>query len=107
MKNFTLRISSDLDQLLEMYMKKNNISSKNLAINNMIEYYLKNNDRIISFKELDKKMERLLKLESLNNNLLEQLFSNHGFAMNLDKKEDAMLKETYDNIRKKLVIFMD
>ena len=62
---------------------------------------------MISYREIDKKLERVLKLQSLNNNVLEQLFSNHGFSMNLNKKEDLMLKELYEDIRKKYIVFMD
>lgn len=43
---------------------------------------------MISYREIDNKLERGLNLQSLNNNILEQLFSNHGFSMNSNKKED-------------------
>ena len=107
MKKFTLRIDDELNKLLEIYVLKKKLSSKNEAIIKVLEMVLKNGDTIINYKELDRKMERILKLQSLNNNLLEQLFSNHGFSMNLNKKEDMMLKELYDDIRKQYVIFMD
>lgn len=107
MKTFTIRLDDELDSSLEQYIKKNKLSSKNIAIKKMIEYFIRNNEFIASYKELDRKLERLLKLESLNNSLLEQLFANHGFTMNLDKKTDKILKEAYENIRKKYYIFMD
>lgn len=107
MKRFTLRIPDELDKMIEIYMSKNKIISKNEAIVNIIEMLLKDGANIISLKEVDKKMERILKLESLNNSLIEQLFCNHGFPMNLNKKEDLMLKELYESIRKKYIMFVD
>lgn len=107
MKNFTMRISDELDKLLKIYASKNKLSSRSEAIINILEMVLKNGDSMISYREIDKKLERVLKLQSLNNNVLEQLFSNHGFSMNLNKKEDLMLKELYEDIRKKYIVFMD
>ena len=107
MKNFTMRISDELDKLLKIYASKNKLSSRSEAIINILEMVLKNGDSMISYREIDKKLERVLKLQSLNNNVLEQLFSNHGFSMNLNKKEDLMLKELYEEIRKKYIVFMD
>lgn len=107
MKNFTMRISDELDKLLKIYASKNKLSSRSEAIINILEMVLKNGDSMISYREIDKKLERVLKLQSLNNNVLEQLFSNHGFSINLNKKEDLMLKELYEDIRKKYIVFMD
>ena len=107
MKRLTLRISDELDKLLDIYISKHKLSSKNEAIASVLEVVLKNNDTITHYKDLDKKMERILKLESLNHNLIEQLFANHGFPMNLNKKEDLMLEELYKDLKKNYVIFMD
>lgn len=107
MKKFTVRLDDELDSSLEKYIKKNRISSKNEAIKGMIKYFIDSKETMSFHKELNNKLERLLKLESMNNHLLEQLFANHGFTMNFDKKEDQLLKETYENIRKKYIIFMD
>lgn len=107
MKRLTLRISDELDKLLDIYISKHKLSSKNEAIASVLEVVLKNNDTITHYKDLDKKMERILKLESLNHNLIEQLFANHGFPMNLNKKEDLMLEELYKDLKRNYVIFMD
>lgn len=88
-------------------MSKNKLNSRNEVINNILKTVLKNSDAITNYNALDKKLERILKMESLNNNLLEQLFCNHGFAMNMNKKEDLMLKELYEDLRKKYIVFMD
>lgn len=107
MKEFLVRMDSGTDRLLEMYMKKNKIKSKNKIINDIINYFLKNSDSFNSIKEIDRKLEQLLKLSSLNNNLIEQLFANHEFPINNDRKEDEMLKEFYENLKKKNYLFMD
>ena len=41
MKRFTLRIPDELDKMIEIYMAKNKIISKNEAIVNIIEILLK------------------------------------------------------------------
>ena len=74
MKEFLLRIDENTNRLLDVYMRKNNIKSKNKIINNIIDFYLKNTDSFCSNNDIDRKLERLLKLSSLNNNLIEQLF---------------------------------
>ena len=107
MKEFLVRMDSGTDRLLEMYMKKNKIKSKNKIINDIINYFLKNSDSFNSIKEIDRKLERLLRLSSLNTNLIEQLFTNHEFPINNDRKEDEMLKEFYENLKKKNYLFMD
>ena len=107
MKVFTVRLDDELNQMLEMFMIKNKISSKNLAIKQMINYFVKNDNNIELCDEINRKLDRLLKLESGNKNLIEQLFSNHGFTMNLDKDNDRILKEDYKNNRKKYMIFID
>ena len=107
MKEFLLRIDDNTNRLLDVYMRKNNIKSKNKIINNILDFYLKNTDSFSSNNDIDRKLERLLKLSSLNNNLIEQLFANHEFPINNDRKEDEMLKEFHNDLRKNVYVFMD
>ena len=107
MKEFLLRIDENTNRLLDVYMRKNNIKSKNKIINNILDFYLKNTDSFCSNNDIDRKLERLLKLSSLNNNLIEQLFANHEFPINNDRKEDEMLKEFHNDLRKNVYFFMD
>ena len=104
---FTLRISNDLSKLLDIYVVKNKLKSKNEAIINILNLHLKNGETFKSFQDLDRKLERLLKLESLNKILLEQSFCNHGFPINMDRKEDMRLQELYEDMKKSYVIFME
>lgn len=107
MKEFLLRMDRNTDRLLELYLKKNKIKSKNKAINDIVDYFLENAESFNIIRELNKKIDKMIKIENLNNNLIEQLFANHEFPVNNNRNEDEILKEFKENMKNKFYLFMD
>lgn len=100
MSRYTVSISGDLENKLEFYMKQKNITKKTTAIRECVETATNNENILVLFNELDKKLNRVLYRQNMYRKLLEQFFVNMGFSKNQDANEDLLLKEFYDNNNK-------
>lgn len=90
-------LNSDLEKKLEQYMKQNEIKFRSEGIKNCI-LEATNKDQLNEFLlELDKKLNRILYRQNLNQKLLEQLFANMGFPVNEDVEKDISLDKFYQS----------
>lgn len=98
---YTIDISGALEEKLLHYMKDNKIKLRSVAIKKCIEVATdKESDKSFMI-EIDKKLNRILYRQNLNRKILEQLFTNMGFGVNLNVENDSLLKKIYDDNNKR------
>ena len=93
--SFNLK-EKDLD-LLDRYIKENNIKNKSVAISECINKTCNKTDLTDLFFDIDSKLNRLVHNVFLIRKLQEQFFANTRFRLNFNTKEDKCLNEFLDS----------
>ena len=96
MPRYSIYFPDDMERDLEMYMKRNNIKRKTLAVKDLVIKQLCKEELPESMYEVSQKLNRLLHRQSMCTKLLEQLFVNMGFPYNDVVSTDKLLKEFYE-----------
>lgn len=96
----TFSIDDYLEDRIKSYMKLNKVKTKNKAINEILSIFFENERVFNNIKEIDKKIDNVLKSVYLIKLLNEQIYANLGFRENVIPKNDYALNEFYDNIKK-------
>ncbi len=98
---YTISLNGAFEEMLNSFMKENNIKLKSVAIKKCVEIATDNNEYKSFLYELDSKLNRILFRQNLNKKILEQLFVNMGFLNNERIEKDNCLKDVYDDYREK------
>jgi len=96
MGKYCVYINDDLDNKLETYMKNNDYKTKSSAIRDCLHKVLFTSDYQDTLYEINQKLNRILYRQTLNKNIIEQLFVNLGFPENYDIEKDEMLKKVHE-----------
>lgn len=100
MGKYCVYINDELEQKLEEYMKNNNFKTKSSAIRECMNKILFSIGYQKSLEDINQKINRILYRQTLNKNILNQLFANFGFSVNYDVDKDEMLKKVYEKNNK-------
>lgn len=94
MESFRLK-ENDME-LLQKFMKENNIKNKSEAIRECLKRSVQQQELNDFMFDINMKINRLVHNQFLTRKLLEQLFVNMGFKKNLDSVSSSVLKEFND-----------
>ena len=89
----------DLD-MLNKFMKENNIKNSTEAIRECIKRSVNKNDNDIVLFDINLKINRLIHNQYLIKKLLEQLFTNMRFSKNFEIESNNNLKDFYSQFDK-------
>lgn len=103
MKKMTIRVDDYIYDRVNLLAKENKISANKIVANILKDNLLKNNDIDYS-KELNKKIDYLIrnsedirKRQLAHFKVSKQHFANRGFLSNADIREDRCLNELFEN----------
>ncbi len=92
----SVRLSPKELEILNNFMKKNNIKNKSQAIRVCIRNTIENHEMNNSINDINIKLNRLIHNQFMTKKLLEQLYVNMGFKNNFETDDSKILQEFYE-----------